>query len=99
MSLALYCGGALASHLLAPGLLAYTPFIDPINAHQSWYLLLPPLALLISIVYKAVRVGDMNYYIRQVLAMTLQVVVVMVLLAVGAFLLIQHILPVILPAT
>src|SRR5947207_3901930 len=29
--------------------LAYTPFIDPINAHRWWYLLLVPLALGIAV--------------------------------------------------
>lgn len=81
-----------------PVLVAYTPFIDPINAHSTWYLLLIPLAVGISVVYKAVRVGDLRYYPRQVLAMTGQIVGVMVLLAVGAYVLIQHLLPVIFPA-
>lgn len=93
-------GGSVngVNETVLPVLVAYTPFIDPINAHSTWYLLLIPLAVGISVVYKAVRVGDLRYYPRQVLAMTGQIVGVMVLLAVGAYVLIQHLLPVIFPA-
>jgi len=79
-------------------LLAYTPFIDPINVHRTWYLLLFPLALGISITYKAMRVGDMGQYIKQVLVMTAQIVGFMVLLGIASYVLIQHVIPRILPA-
>lgn len=84
-------------HLSAPALLAYTPFIDPINAHRLWYWLLIPLALGISVGYKAIRVGDMRQYPRQVAMMTIQIVGAMVLLGLASYLLIQHIIPIILP--
>ncbi len=80
-------------------LLAYTPFIDPINVHSTWFWLLLPLALGVSVVYKALRVGDMRHYVRQVLAMTIQIVVVMVLLGIASYVLIQHVVPRILPVT
>lgn len=83
---------------LIPQILAYTPFIDPINVHRVWFWLLIPLSLGISITYKAVRVGDMRHYPRQVLVMTVQIVAAMVLLGLASYLLIQHILPRILPA-
>lgn len=78
-------------------LLAYTPFIDPINVHGTWFWMLIPLALGVSTVYKALRVGDMKHYIRQVLAMTVQIVLVMVLLGIASYLLIEHVVPRILP--
>jgi len=77
--------------------LAYTPFIDPINIHRSWYWMLLPLALGISVTYKAVRVGDLKHYPKQVLVMTVQVVGAMVLLGAASFVLIQHVIPVVLP--
>ncbi|MBS0198721.1 MAG: hypothetical protein JSR77_18390 [Planctomycetes bacterium] len=77
--------------------LAYRPFIDPINVHRLWYWLLIPLALGIAVTYKAVRVGDMSHYVRQVAAMTAQIVGAMFLLGLGSYLLIQHVLPLILP--
>jgi len=78
-------------------LLAYTPFIDPINVHRTWYLLIVPLALGIAMTYKAIRVGDLKHYPKQVLVMTVQIVGVMALLGLGSYLLIQHVVPRILP--
>jgi hypothetical protein len=78
-------------------LLAYTPFIDPLNLHRVWYVLIVPLAFGVAIVHKAIRVGDMKHYPRQVVAMTLQVVGSMAALGLVSYLLIQHIIPRILP--
>jgi hypothetical protein len=78
-------------------LLAYTPFIDPLDVHRVWYMLIVPLALGIAVTYKAIRVGDMKQYPRQVFAMTAQVVGVMALLGLASYLLIQHVIPRILP--
>ena len=77
--------------------LGWTPFIDPIDAHAVWFLLLVPLCLLISVAYKAARCGDMRRYPRQVLTMTAQVLVGMVLLAVATFVVLVVIVPVITP--
>lgn len=77
--------------------LAWRPFLDPLPLEQWWYLLLVPLALLISIGYKAVRVGDMRRYWRDVVIMTAQVILVMILLWIGAYLVIFRIVPLILP--
>lgn len=73
--------------------LAYTPFLDPINAHDVWYLLLIPLAFLIAVGYKAVRTVDMRVYWRQVLTFTIQIVGGIVLLALGAYLVIVYAIP------
>lgn len=54
-------------------LLAYTPFIDPLDLHAAWFLLLPPLALLIAVAYKAVRIPDLTVYWKQVFFFTLQI--------------------------
>lgn len=69
--------------------LAWRPFIDPLNLHDLWWLLLVPLALGISLAYKAVRVRDMRDLWRQVLMMTVQIVVAMVLLAVASYLFVE----------
>lgn len=74
---------------LALQVLAWRPFIDPLNLHDLWWLLLVPLALGISLAYKAVRVRDMRDLWRQVLMMTVQIVVAMVLLAVASYLFIE----------
>ncbi len=70
-------------------MLAYTPFLDPLDLHDWWWLTIVPLALGISIVYKAIRVGDLRHYWRGVLVMTLQVLLGMVALAVGIFAIVE----------
>jgi len=77
--------------------LAWRPFLDPLPIEDGWFGLLLPLALLISIGYKAVRVGDMRRYWREVAIMTVQVILAMILLWIAAWLLIFRIVPLILP--
>lgn len=78
-------------------ILGYRPFLDPIDANGVWWLMLPPLALLIAVVYKALRLPSLKGYAMRVLVMAAQIVVAMILLGAGAYLLIQHIAPLILP--
>ncbi len=77
--------------------LAWRPFLDPLNAHALWWLFLLPLALLISITYKAVRVREPRHYPRQVVTMTLQIIAAMILLGAAAFLLVEYLLPLLVP--
>jgi hypothetical protein len=37
-------------------LLAWRPFLDPLNLHEYWWAFLVPLALGVAFTYKAVRV-------------------------------------------
>jgi hypothetical protein len=76
--------------------LAWTPFLEPINALQSWwYLLLVPLAFGISMIYKALRLAKLDQYWRQVGMMTTQVVLAMVALAIGLAVIIELLIPMI----
>lgn len=77
--------------------LAYTPFIDPIDFHDWWFTLLVPISLGISIAYKAVRVPDLRSYWRQVVVLTVQIVLSMIGLGIGAYLFVVHIVPLIAP--
>lgn len=79
------------------GLLAYTPLLDPIDANQGWWFMLPPLALLIAVVYKALRLPSLRGYWWRVLVMALQIIVAMVLLGAGAYLFIQFVAPMVVP--
>lgn len=75
-------------------LLAYIPFVHPINFfHEWWYVLIVPLALGISIIYKAVRLPSVEHFWRQVLVMTVQIVLGMIGLAIALVLLVQVIVP------
>lgn len=78
-------------------MLAYTPFIDPINAHAWWYLLIVPLALGIAVAYKAVRCPEMRLFPRQVLVMTAQIVVGVAALAVASFAVLYWVIPYVTP--
>lgn len=77
--------------------LAWRPFLDPVNIHDLWFLLLPPLVLGISLAYKAVRVGDLKDLPRQVLVMTVQGTLGMIALGAAAYAFVNHILPLIAP--
>ncbi len=74
-------------------ILAYTPFIDPIDAHAAWFWLLPPLALLIAIAYKAVRIPDLSVYWKQVASFTIQIIAGIIALYALAILLVNYALP------
>ncbi len=65
--------------------LAYRPFLDPIDISGWWWWLVIPMAFLISMVYKAIRVPTMRRYWRQVVKMTVQVMVVMLLMCIGLY--------------
>ena len=78
---------------MTQALLAYTPFIDPLGLHAVWFLLLPPLAALIAIAYKAVRIPDLGVYWKQVGFFTLQILAGIAGLYVLSVLLVRFALP------
>lgn len=78
-------------------LLAYRPFLDPIAADRWWYLMLIPMALGISVAYKATRVKDLKDYPREVAIMTVQIVVAMIALGFASYLFVQYVVPMVTP--
>jgi hypothetical protein len=75
-------------------LLAWRPILDPLPLEGgAWWLLLPPLALGVSMIYKAVRTPDMNRYWRETALMTAQIVGAMLLLAFALHAIVQWIVP------
>lgn len=79
--------------LLAPHLLAWRPFLDPINIHEWWWVTIVPLAFGISMAYKAIRVKTLDRYWMNVFVMTAQVVGAMILLAAGAHVVLEWLVP------
>ena len=77
--------------------LAWRPFLDPIDAHSWWFVLLIPLALGVSVTYKAVRLPDLSRLWRETAILTTQIVIGIILLGLASFLVIQKILPIIAP--
>ena len=56
-------------------MLAWIPFLQPINAMQSlWYLLLIPMAFGIAVIYRSLREESYSTYWRSVFIMTIQIV-------------------------
>ena len=84
---------------LAALVLAWRPFLDPLNLHEYWWAFLIPLSLGVSFTYKAVRVREMRELPRATLLMTAQVILAMVLLGAATFVLLEFVLPRIIPQT
>ena len=77
--------------------LAWRPFLDPLQIHSLWFVLLVPLALGISIGYRAVRVASFEHFWFKVSVLTVQIVVSMILLGVASYFFIQILVPMLLP--
>ncbi|MHC4245620.1 MAG: hypothetical protein GWP75_07880 [Planctomycetia bacterium] len=78
--------------------LGWTPFLEPLPGVQAnWLWLLPILIFGIAMMYKAVRVGDLGRYWREVVGMTVQVLLAFLGLAAAVFIVVQGIVP-LLPA-
>lgn len=63
----------------------YRPFIDPLELHQWWFLMLIPMSLGVAMVYRAVRLPTLEKYWTSVMVMTLQIIGGMLLLAAASY--------------
>jgi hypothetical protein len=70
-----------------------TIFIDPIQAHDAWYLMIVPMVIFIAIGYKAVRVKHIEDYWREVLVFVLQVLGGMAALTVAFMVVVNVLVP------
>ena len=86
--------GLSALGVSAPGMLAWTPFIQPAPAvDRWWWLLVIPMALGVALAYKATRSADVAQLPRDVLRMTVQIVLAMVGIALFLYLLVIVLVP------
>lgn len=69
--------------------LAWRPFQDPLTMHDSWFVLLIPLALGIAVTYKAVRVPDPTKFWRPVMEFAFMIVVGMIGLGLATYLFVE----------
>lgn len=67
----------------------WRPFIDPLNAHSFWYLLILPISFFLAVGYKAVRIRDLKGYWTAVFVMTVQIILGMIGLAAAFYVLVQ----------
>jgi hypothetical protein len=77
--------------------LAHIPFVDPIDAHRWWFLLLIPMAIGVSMVYKAVRMRSLTRYWRHVAGMSASIILGIIVLGAATYVLIEWIVPRIAP--
>ena len=75
-------------------MLGWTPFLEPMNAMQSWwYLLLIPLVFGISVISRALRVEDYAIYWQSVIIMTVQIVLGIGGIAIALGMFVQWVIP------
>ncbi len=75
-------------------MIAYIPFLDPINAfHEWWFVLLIPLSFGISVIYRALKLQSLENYWRRVISMTAQIVLFMLGLGIALVILVLQIIP------
>ncbi|MEL7472756.1 MAG: hypothetical protein AAGK04_05500 [Planctomycetota bacterium] len=78
-------------------LLAWRPFLDPMDVQSIWFVLLIPTAFFLSMAYRGVRLHKLDRYWLAVLAMTIQIIAAIVGLGAAFYALIEWFLPVIVP--
>ena len=79
-------------------LLAWIPLVEPLpGGIHGWWAWVVPMAVGVSIVWKAIRVQTLERYWHEVLRMGGQLLVGMIALAAGLMLLVRVVLP-LLPA-
>lgn len=78
---------------ITPTLIAWRPFLDPLDLHTLWWLTLIPMALFVAMAYKAVRLPELDDYWRSVAVMTAQIILAMIALAAALHLIIEFVVP------
>lgn len=86
------CGQILAgwtSHiaLRTSNILAYRPFLDPAPIDRYWLWLLPPLILVIALVYRTIKAKELSTLPRSVGYLAFQISVFMLLAGAALWLL------------
>lgn len=75
-------------------MMAWIPFMQPMNALQStWYFLLIPMAFGIAVIYRALREESYATYWRSVVIMTGQIVLGIAAIALVLGMFVQFIIP------
>ena len=75
-------------------MIAYIPFLDPINAfHDWWFVLLIPMSFGISVIYRALKLPTLEHYWRAVMTMTIQIVLAMAALGIALVIVVVQIIP------
>ncbi|MBK7406533.1 MAG: hypothetical protein IPJ41_18540 [Phycisphaerales bacterium] len=76
---------------------AWRPFLDPLNLHAWWWMLLVPLSFGIAVTYRATRVATFEGFWLKAVILTVQIVLSMFLLGIASYLFIQVAVPYLMP--
>ncbi|MEY3142586.1 MAG: hypothetical protein RLY21_1079 [Planctomycetota bacterium] len=79
---------------IAPSVLAWKPFLQPApGVEHWWWVLVIPTAVGVALAYKSTRTRELALLPRDVLRMSVQIVLAMVGIAVFLYLLVMVLLP------
>lgn len=72
-----------------PQLLAYRPFLDPAPIDRYWLWLLPPLILVVAVVYRAIKTDDLAHLPRSAGYLAAQIAIFMFLASIGLYVILR----------
>lgn len=79
---------------IAPTMLAWTPFLQPApHVDKWWWALIVPTAVGVALAYKATRTRELVLLPREALRMSVQIVAAVAGIALGLYLLVIVLLP------
>jgi hypothetical protein len=59
-------------------ILAFRPFLEPLNLHEYWLWLMPPLVVAVTLAYKAMKVEDLSKLMGETIRLSVYILVLMV---------------------
>lgn len=86
-------GMAAATSAPANAVLAWRPFLDPLDAHAWWWVFLFPAIFFIAMGYKAVRLPSLHRFWPQVIKLTIQVSVGLLAVSALLFAVVEWLIP------
>lgn len=72
-------------------ILGYVPFLDPLPIDPYWLVLMIPLVVIVSVVYKTLRLEDLSKLPKAAGMMSLQIVAFMIVAAAAVWLLVEYV--------
>ena len=80
--------------LILTTMLAWRPFLEPLNPHGQWasLLLMPPLIVAVSLVYKTLKLPTLQRLVIETIAMSLYILIFMIAAAVVLYVVVDYII-------
>ncbi|MEM1353353.1 MAG: hypothetical protein AAGH88_00570 [Planctomycetota bacterium] len=71
------------------GLLAYRPFLDPAPIDRYWLWLLPPLIVIVAVVYRVIKTDDLRRLPGSAGYLAFQIALFMIVASVGLYIILR----------